>query len=176
MIIVLFCISLSLYPHIAISVANLKYFETLSQVSETSSIKRSVDGGSSLFKHVKFRVFDRDFDLTLKSGTNLIAKDFRASLVHSDGSSTTLTLDESLIFSGYLTDKPDVLVHAHIEETLWYIHVYDPEDIYALEPAWRLLTPAENPKNDTLIAYRASDLKSDSSNSSQFCGVNNHMK
>ncbi|BFZ21649.1 hypothetical protein BsWGS_24688 [Bradybaena similaris] len=162
------------YVHSAFGVANLKYFETLSHVTVASSIKRSADGTRDLFKRLIFRAFERDFDLTLKSGTNLKAKDFRARLVNSDGSSSILYLDESLIFSGHLTDKPNVSIQAHIEDSLWSIHIFDHEDIYAVEPAWRLLTPSENPRNDTLIAYRASDLTSDSSNSSQFCGVQDH--
>ncbi|CAG5124931.1 unnamed protein product, partial [Candidula unifasciata] len=155
---------LLLCPNHSVSVANLNHFETLNHVSVTSSIKRAADGTKNLNKHISFQAFDRQFDLTVTPGTHLMAEGFRARLINKDGSSSTFHFDRDQIFSGHLSDRPDVKVHAHKEESLWSVQIFDHDNVYIVEPAWRLLTPADNPKNDTLIAYRVSDLKSDSFN------------
>ncbi|BFZ21652.1 hypothetical protein BsWGS_24691 [Bradybaena similaris] len=84
-------------------VANLKYFETLSHVTVTSSIKRSADGTRDLLKHLMFQAFEREFHLTLKPDTHLMAPGFRARLIEADGSSSEFQLHDNLIYSGHLS-------------------------------------------------------------------------
>lgn len=33
----------------------------------------------------------------------------------------------------YFTDKPEVSVHAHMEDYLWSIQIFEKDDIYAVE-------------------------------------------
>ncbi|GFS28024.1 disintegrin and metalloproteinase domain-containing protein 17, partial [Elysia marginata] len=149
---------------------HLSYYETLSHVHVSSHVKRSSQTQAELVKRVQFHAFQRDFHLTLKSGAAVLAKGFRARLVHKDGSSTILPLDPSKIFTGHNTYNAQTVVHAHLEESLWSIQIIEEDEIYAVEPAWRILKPSENPHNDTLVAYRLSDVK-DFTDGHPFCSV-----
>ncbi|KAI8794797.1 ADAM 17 protease isoform X1, partial [Biomphalaria glabrata] len=139
------------------SVGNLKYFETFSAITVTSRLKRSRDS-QELIKDLKFTVFKRNFHLILKSGTNVLAKDFHAKLVEADGRTTSVHIDQSLLYTGYLVENTSVLVSAHIEDTLWTIQIHEYNDTYGIEPARNMLKSSDNPLNHMLIAYRSSDL------------------
>ncbi|KAH9514396.1 hypothetical protein Btru_025110, partial [Bulinus truncatus] len=154
-----------------LNVRNLEYFETLNYILETSRVKRNLDG-QELIKELKFTAFQRNFHLTLKSGTDVLANNFHAHLVESDGSITPFYIDHSLLYSGYLADNVSVTVSAHIEDRLWSIQIYDHNDTYVLEPARNLLKESENVLNDTFIAYRSSDLI----NNTWKCGTHHHSK
>lgn len=39
----------------------------------------------------------------------------------------------SWVYLFLLPDKPDVRAHAHIEDTLWSIQIFEKNDIYAVE-------------------------------------------
>ncbi|CAL1539811.1 unnamed protein product, partial [Lymnaea stagnalis] len=80
---------------------------------------------------------------------------------------TTFFVDQSKIFTGHLTDQRDVNVNAHLEDSLWSIRIYEKNETFGIEPAWNLLKPSENPRNDTLIAYRSSDFSNNTGN----CGT-----
>ncbi|XP_059159875.1 ADAM 17-like protease [Physella acuta] len=150
----------------ALSIPPLKYYETLTHISVSTHVKRS-DGNQILLKHLKFKMFSRLFHVSLKSGTDVLAKGFKAHLVHGDGRMTSYYIDQSKIFTGHLSDNTESSVNAHIEDTLWFIIIFDGNETYTVEPARNLLKPYENLHNDTLIAYRGSDLKSEGSH----CGV-----
>lgn len=148
----------------------LRYYETLSHVHVSSHVKRSSASQVELVKRIHFHSFQRDFHLTLKPGASVLAKDFQARLIHKDGSSTKLSFDQSHMFTGYDTNNAQSAVHAHLEESLWSIHILEKDEIYTVEPAWKILKPSENPLNDTMVAYRMSDLK-DFTNGRHFCSV-----
>ncbi|XP_059145712.1 uncharacterized protein LOC131932823 [Physella acuta] len=144
----------------AFCVGGLKYYETLSTIHVSKRIRRNANK-EEIINNLSFKMFDRDFDLTLTAGTSVLAKDFRAQLAHGDGSVTPHQFDQSKLFSGHETGKPDVSVHACIDNTLWVITIFDVNETYAVEPAYYLLNASENPKNDTMIAYRSSDFVDD---------------
>ncbi|XP_059139263.1 ADAM 17-like protease isoform X2 [Physella acuta] len=114
-----------------------------------------------MYKELKFSILQRDFQLVLKSGTDILAAGFVGQLVHEDGKTSPFHVNQDLIFKGHLKDKPDVSVNAHMEDDLWSIKIFEKEEIYAVEPARNVLTPAENPKNHSLVAYKSTDLPFD---------------
>ncbi|XP_059139254.1 ADAM 17-like protease [Physella acuta] len=143
---------------------NLKYYETFSHTDIVSSsfVKRSAETSrTSLFQELKFSILKRDFQLVLKSGTDVLAAGFVGQLVHEDGKTSPFHVNQDLIFKGHLKDNPDVSVHAHKEDYLWSIQIFEKDEIYAVEPARNLLSPAENPKNHSLVAYKSTDLPAD---------------
>ncbi|KAH9498762.1 hypothetical protein Btru_005067 [Bulinus truncatus] len=153
----------------AVCLEHLKYFETFSHIGETSRVKRSGEN-QQLIKELQFQVLQRNFHVILKSGTDVLAEDFQAKLVESDGRMSTFHVDHSRLYSGYLSGDRTVSVKAHIEDTLWNIHIFEHNDTYSVEPAWNLLKPSENPLNHSLIAYRVSDLSQDGGR----CGERHH--
>ncbi|XP_059161568.1 disintegrin and metalloproteinase domain-containing protein 17-like [Physella acuta] len=155
----------------AFGLAMLKYFETLNEIHASSYVKRS-DGDQRLIKHLEFTVFQRTFQLTLSSGSSLLSKDFKAHLVDGEGRMKSYTVDQTQVFSGHLTglsftlsnffvDNEDAPVTAYMGDNFWSIHIFDENETYAIEPARNLLTSAENPENDTYIAYRGTDLRNE---------------
>ncbi|XP_059161581.1 ADAM 17-like protease [Physella acuta] len=153
---------------LVLCVANLKYFETFSQLSVSSKVVRTARSYERR-KNLKFQAFGRAFHLSLKSGTNVLSKDFEAVLFSGEMSASSFDVDQSQIYSGHLTDDPSVKVNAHTEETLWSINIFLKNDTYTIEPAWYLLNATENPYNNSYMVYRRSDLEF---NAGQ-CGVEN---
>ncbi|KAI8761220.1 disintegrin and metalloproteinase domain-containing protein 17 [Biomphalaria glabrata] len=135
----------------------LKYFETLSSIVERSFTKRD-SGVQELIKHLSFKFLNRTFEVRLKSGTSVLAKNFKSYLVQEDGRKEEFLFDESNVYTGHLSGKPSVFVNAHMEDTLWSIHIIEEDDIYAVEPVHNQLKPSENPHEHPMFAYRASDL------------------
>ncbi|RUS71444.1 hypothetical protein EGW08_020794 [Elysia chlorotica] len=147
---------------------HFSYYETLSTISVTTRAKRSNAYSSTLEKELHFKAFRRSFHLSLRSGLPVLARGFRARMVHGDGSSTWFTMDQSKLFTGHVVHSPWSVVGAYLEGNLWNIHILEVGEAYAVEPAWRLLERPDNPGNDTMVAYRLSDLKGFQSNNS-FC-------
>ncbi|GFO04416.1 disintegrin and metalloproteinase domain-containing protein 17 [Plakobranchus ocellatus] len=139
----------------------LSYYETLSEIAVTSRVRRSVSrsSGNQLEKELRFRAFQRNFHLTLRAGSPVLASGFRARLVHGDGGSTSLAIDQSQLFTGHLEGNAQSSVSAHLEGDLWNIQILDREEIYSVEPAWRLLRSTDNPLNHTMVTYKLSDIK-----------------
>ncbi|KAK3795632.1 hypothetical protein RRG08_025683 [Elysia crispata] len=123
-----------------------------------------------MVKRLQFQAFQRNFHLTLRPGADVLVKNFRARLIHQDGSSTALPLDQSKIFTGHDTYNEQTAVHAHLEEDLWSIQIMEESEIYVVEPAWRILESPKNPHNDTMVTYRMSDMKG-FSDGFKFCSV-----
>ncbi|CAL1539812.1 unnamed protein product, partial [Lymnaea stagnalis] len=110
----------------------LKHFETFSYIGVTSRLKRWKES-QELIKEVNFKAFNRNFHLTLKAGTQVLAKKFTAHLVEEDDRLTQFSIDQNIFFSGHLTDNPNVTVNAHMEDTLWSILIYDVNNTFAIE-------------------------------------------
>ncbi|RUS78539.1 hypothetical protein EGW08_013717 [Elysia chlorotica] len=149
---------------------HLSYYETLSHIHLSSRVTRSSQSQVDVVKRVQFNAFQRNFHLTLRPGAQVLPKDFKARLVHKNGSSSVLPVDQSNIFTGHDTYNVNSTVHAHLEEDIWSIQIIEESEIYVVEPAWRILEPFNNPHNDTMVAYRMSDLKG-LSDGYKFCNV-----
>lgn len=149
----------------------LSYYETLRSInlSVKTRVRRSSASNATLMKELHFKAFQRNFHLSLTSGSPVLARDFQARLVYGDGSSTHFSIDQSQIFTGHVVSSRGSAVSAFREGAMWNIHIIENEETYTVEPAWRLLSPLENPHNDTMITYRLSDLR-DLPNKSSFCG------
>ncbi|XP_059159849.1 ADAM 17-like protease isoform X2 [Physella acuta] len=120
-------------------------------------VKRSADI-QVFYKFVKFKIFNRNFQLTLRPDTDVLAEEFKAYIVDADDRKKSLAVDQILVFTGHCTDNPAVYVSAYMEGTLLALQIFEENDTYVIEPAVNLLKSSENPHNDTLIAYRSSDL------------------
>ncbi|KAK6960780.1 disintegrin and metalloproteinase domain-containing protein 17-like isoform X1 [Biomphalaria glabrata] len=138
-------------------IANLKHYETFSEIGIVTKVKRSYNDVPRYIKKLKFNIFNRDFHLHLISGTDILAKDFEAFVIHND-KETSFRIDQTSLFSGFVIGSPDVKVTANVDGDGWYIQIVDVMETYVIEPSQYLLTDRENPKNDSFIAYRASDI------------------
>ncbi|KAK6960864.1 ADAM 17-like protease isoform X2 [Biomphalaria glabrata] len=142
----------------ALCLSSFEYYETFNYISEFTRVKRSF-GQTQLVKRVHFHVFNISFDLTLESGATVLARNFKTYLVNGYGKMRPFTIDTATVFTGHRTDNSSIIVSAHTEDVLWSIQVFEVNNIYVIEPAWYYLTADSNPKNNTYLAYRASDLK-----------------
>ncbi|KAH9498812.1 hypothetical protein Btru_005213 [Bulinus truncatus] len=138
------------------------------EIGESSYVKRD-SNGQELIKNLRFKFLNRNFFITLKSGTTVLSKDFKAYLVEEDGTMAEFFFDQSQVYSGHLYGNPSVFVNAHKEEDLWSLQILEENDTYAVEPIRNLLKPSENLYNHTMFAYRASDLIDEGAK----CGVKN---
>lgn len=135
---------------------DLSYFEFLKKTDLNRRVRRSVDPRPNAAIHeVWFESFGRKFHLLLKPSVPL-SRDFKASAVHSDGSTSEFLVNKDLYFEG--TSKTDLgsSVHLQWEDDLAIISVNTKEEKYFFEPSWRHFS---GPSNDTMIAYRLSDMK-----------------
>lgn len=148
--------------------SRLFYYETLSEITVKTRAKRSSPTNATLEKELHFKAFQRSFHLSLISGSPVLARTFRARMVHAHGGSTWFALDQSKLFTGHVVSNQESMVSAHLEGNLWNIHILEPGEAYSVEPAWRLLSPSDNPSNDTMVMYRLSDVR-DSSKNFAFC-------
>ncbi|KAK3772089.1 hypothetical protein RRG08_067158 [Elysia crispata] len=137
----------------------LFYYETFSNLSVTTRAKRSSPSNGTLVKELRFLAFGREFLLLLQSGSSVLAEGFRSRMIHGDGTSTWFRLDQSKLFTGHVIHSQWSMVSAYLEGTLWNIHILEPMEAYAVEPAWRLLGRADNLENHTMVTYRLSDVK-----------------
>uniref|UniRef100_A0A2C9L464 Uncharacterized protein n=1 Tax=Biomphalaria glabrata TaxID=6526 RepID=A0A2C9L464_BIOGL len=140
-----------------ISMSNLKYFETFSYIGVSTRVKR-FSGTKELYTQVKFKAFNRNFVLVLKSGTDVLAEGFSAQLVGPDGQMSSFHVDQNIFFSGHLLEDPEVRVAGHMEDALFSIQIFDYNVTYSIEPAVNVLHPSNNPDNHTHVAYRSCDI------------------
>nr|KAI8738890.1 ADAM 17-like protease isoform X1 [Biomphalaria glabrata] len=137
---------------------NLKHFETFSEISVTTRVKR-FSGSAVLTKDVSFTMFGRDFHLSLKSGASVLTSDFQAYIVDPDGRKESYRVDQSRLYTGILQGKSSTYVNAYVVDDLWSINILDDNETFAVEPANLLLNESENPSNHLFVAYRISDFK-----------------
>uniref|UniRef100_K1RE22 ADAM 17-like protease n=1 Tax=Magallana gigas TaxID=29159 RepID=K1RE22_MAGGI len=135
---------------------DLSYYEFLKKTDLNRRVRRSVDPRPNAAIHeVWFESFGRKFHLLLKPSVPL-SSDFKASAVHSDGSTSEFAVNKDLYFEGTSKTDPGSSVHLQWENDLAIISVNTKEEKYFFEPSWRHLS---GPSNDTMIAYRLSDMK-----------------
>ncbi|XP_025104285.1 ADAM 17-like protease isoform X2 [Pomacea canaliculata] len=137
----------------------LNYFETLKTVDISSRKRRSTDGRESSFsEEISFQALGRRFNLVLQMGSPVLAPDFQAKVVLSNGKTVPFHLNRKNFFTGHLAEDKSVLVDGHFEEGILSSSIRFPNETYVIEPAWRHLPPSDN---HTMIAYRGSDVRWD---------------
>lgn len=65
-------------------------------------------------------------------------------------------LDHDNFFAGRLFGELNSSVRAHIDDGLLTMSIHVPDEIYHIEPSWRLLPHISN---QTMVAYKTSDVK-----------------
>ncbi|XP_075552567.1 ADAM 17-like protease Tace [Dermacentor variabilis] len=138
----------------------LKYFETLKVSDLSHSItKRGTQPSKHKFntiKEVSFRAHGRDFRLILNPTKGLLSAHFKAYTVDGSGNKRPVWVDQNQFFEGRVFGELVSNVSAHIDEGVMTASIRLKDDIYVVEPSWRHIP---NDHNDTMIVYRASDVK-----------------
>ncbi|XP_049273089.1 ADAM 17-like protease [Rhipicephalus sanguineus] len=138
----------------------LKYFETLKVSDLSHSItKRGTQPSKHKFntiKEVSFRAHGRDFRLILNPSKGLLSAHFKAYTVDGSGNKRPVWVDQNQFYEGRVFGELVSNVSAHIDEGVMTASIRVKDDIYVVEPSWRHIP---NDHNDTMIVYRASDVK-----------------
>ncbi|KAL3194139.1 hypothetical protein MRX96_016281 [Rhipicephalus microplus] len=138
----------------------LKYFETLKVSDLRHSItKRGTQPSKHKFntiKEVSFRAHGRDFRLILNPTKGLLSAHFKAYTVDGSGNKRPVWVDQNQFYEGRVFGELVSNVSAHIDEGVMTASIRVKDDIYVMEPSWRHI-PDDH--NDTMIVYRASDVK-----------------
>ncbi|VDI04579.1 disintegrin and metalloproteinase domain-containing protein 17 [Mytilus galloprovincialis] len=134
----------------------LKYFETLKSSDIRSRVRRSPDPNpASRLHEFWFSSFGRDFHLMLKQ-SSVVTRKTKVTLITPSGGKVENQLNLQDFFTGTIAGDDDAHVEAHWEDNLLSTYITTADDIYIIEPSWRVLGESTN---HSLIAYRKSDVK-----------------
>ncbi|CAG2209310.1 ADAM17 [Mytilus edulis] len=134
----------------------LKYFETLKSSDIRSRVRRSPDPNpASRLHEFWFSSFGRDFHLMLKQ-SSVVTRKTKVTLITPSGAKVENQLNLQDFFTGTIAGDDDAHVEAHWEDNLLSTYITTADDIYIIEPSWRVLGESTN---HSLIAYRKSDVK-----------------
>lgn len=133
----------------------LRYFETLKPSDIHSRVRRSPDPNpSSRLHEFWFSSFGRNFHLMLKQ-SSVVTRKTKVTIINRRGQKVNSHLDLQDFLTGTIAGDDEAHVEAHWEDNLLSASVTTAEDIYVIEPSWRILGPSSN---HSLIAYRKSDV------------------
>ncbi|KAL9894592.1 ADAM 17-like protease Tace [Glossina fuscipes fuscipes] len=139
----------------------LRYYEVIHRDAiEHRIIKRGTKSSSHPFnviKEIEFNTLGKNFRLILHPHREVLHSKFKAYAVDGDGNEAIVHLDHDNFYSGRVFGELDSSVRAHIEDGIMTLSINLADEIYHIEPSWRLLPTAVN---HTMISYRASDVKS----------------
>ncbi|XP_063412810.1 ADAM 17-like protease [Mytilus trossulus] len=134
----------------------LEYFETLKSSDIRSRVRRSPDPNpASRLHEFWFSSFGRDFHLMLKQ-SSVVTRKTKVTLITPSGGKVENQLNLQDFFTGTIAGDDDAHVEAHWEDNLLSTYITTADDIYIIEPSWRVLGESTN---HSLIAYRKSDVK-----------------
>ncbi|KRY57565.1 ADAM 17-like protease [Trichinella britovi] len=133
--------------------------------------KRWLDSSKN-FKESKeliFHAFRRDFRIFLSVKESLLASNFKAYVIDSNGQSMHFGIDPNEFYAGRVFGEKFSMVNAHIDSNgSMTASIWTPAEVYMIEPAWRHIPSSDYSLN---IVYRASDIINNGHNARSFCGV-----
>ncbi|XP_072176191.1 ADAM 17-like protease [Diadema setosum] len=132
--------------------------------------KRSTDGVEQGTRRLSLHMLGNEFNMALTRRDGLFSSDFKAYAVGRDGKKRGHTVDLDSFYMGYLEEDPDSIVKVHMAEDEITAKIYTQGEQYNIEPSWRHIS---EPHNFSMIAYRSSDVKKNSS--SVYCPHDHHL-
>ncbi|KRZ25929.1 ADAM 17-like protease [Trichinella pseudospiralis] len=126
--------------------------------------------GKSLTWKQEFNNFVcRDFRIFLSVKESLLASNFKAYVIDSNGHPMHFGIDPNEFYAGRVFGEKFSMVNAHIDSNgSVTASIWTPAEIYMIEPAWRHIPNSDYSLN---IVYRASDIINNDHNGRSFCGV-----
>ncbi|XP_053385671.1 ADAM 17-like protease [Mercenaria mercenaria] len=122
-------------------------------------------------KRLSLTAFGQNFTLELKPSLDLFSRDFSVTIIHSDNSKEVLRgFDKSNFLSGHVVGETRSRAAVHIDENDVVTGVFTSNgEEFTLEPLINHLEEEDEFHSDsTMIAYRRTDIKSDSA---PLCGA-----
>ncbi|XP_055851401.1 ADAM 17-like protease isoform X1 [Episyrphus balteatus] len=140
----------------------LKKYDTL-HIDDVSHkvVKRGSKHSSNpynVIKEVEFKSLGKHFRLILHPHKEVLHSKFKAYTVDGDGKEDIVHMDHDHFYSGRVFGEMESNVRAHITDGLMTMVIHLPDEAYHIEPSWRHLKDHDN---NTMVVYRASDVKLD---------------